>query len=102
MRPPLAYIDGDTWLCVSFCILLMLTPLFWTVYGVLDHYRQTKPGSKFQEGFCHNCGYDLRATPHRCPECGELVPRMRKPIRYLLYKGWVFRRRGKPPTDLHT
>ena len=58
----------DVWLVVITSVM----PARWLL-GVRRRRRLT------HAGHCPTCGYDLRATPGRCPECGTPAPTARRP-----------------------
>jgi hypothetical protein len=62
-----------------FTVLHILTPHWllawlWSVPLPIIVRRAYLRRRQRREGLCPVCGYDLRATPGRCPECGTVPP----------------------------
>lgn len=51
-------------------VILLSTGIAWILFIPLHRRRIRR-----KKGLCLNCGYDLRASVNRCPECEESIPK---------------------------
>jgi hypothetical protein len=52
--------------------LLIAAMLVMPAYALASTHASRRRAARLREKSCPSCGYDLRATPGRCPECGVL------------------------------
>jgi len=63
----------NVWFRVAFTLFWSLHcgAYVFAIHRSFVHDRQRREDDRRRRGCCTACGYDLRATPDRCPECGR-------------------------------
>ena len=62
-------------LIVPFRVLVLPTLLLPAAWLALRVIRVVRRARRVRVNHCVTCGYDLRASPERCPECGTAAPK---------------------------
>jgi len=67
---------------------ILLAYAIWAVRGAIQdiiiRIKLRKYRPRFGPGHCAGCGYDMRASPERCPECGRAQATLKPPPKKLL------------------
>jgi hypothetical protein len=63
--------DTSGWaLAIPYWAIVSLTAGMAATLPAIHSFRRHRSLSTITKSLCRKCGYDLRATPDRCPECG--------------------------------
>jgi len=73
--PVMRFVFGSR---AGFMWLVLLTPsLALGALAIYGAYCTRRKNDRRRKGQCTRCGYDLRGSTDRCPECGKLIGKRR-------------------------